>query len=387
MESLIQPMTISTLLITGIGVALLGSIKLRLARRLNIDETRVGGLVSAFGFTIIPMILISGFLSDHLGEQWVLIGGSFLMMAGLTLLARSPTYPRAFLAVLCLGSAWAAMVNAVNVFVPAAFGGTMAYATNLSNVFFGLGAFLTPMGLAFLLRRRPIGAVLFGLGLAALIPGILGLIVDFSAFMPAAADPVAGGGGELGVLFLLSDPILWLCALGMFFYTPLEASMGAWSTTYLGGRGVSEASALRWLSVFWLAFMSTRLVTAFTLGEGGEGGLILVLSVACVGVLTGLVLSRSSRVAVLVVVAAGLVFGPLFPTLLAVLLDHFALEVRGRAIGLFFAIGAVGWTVIPALIGARAQKTSLQQGFVFAVASAVGLTLVALVLFLHGRSV
>ncbi|HLV00992.1 MAG TPA: sodium:calcium antiporter, partial [Acidobacteriota bacterium] len=71
MNVLAQPMTIAGLLVTGIGVALLGSIKLSLARRLQIDEARIGGLVSAFGFTIIPMILVSGFLAAHFGQKTV----------------------------------------------------------------------------------------------------------------------------------------------------------------------------------------------------------------------------------------------------------------------------------------------------------------------------
>jgi len=52
--ALLQPMMIAALLVSGMGVALLGSVKVPLARRLQIDEARVGGLVSIFGFTMIP---------------------------------------------------------------------------------------------------------------------------------------------------------------------------------------------------------------------------------------------------------------------------------------------------------------------------------------------
>jgi fucose permease len=376
-------MTIGLLLISGMAVALVGSIKLPLARRLQIDEARVGGLVSAFGFTIIPMILISGFLTDHFGVQMVIVGGSFLLGVGLFTLARARIYVTAFIAILLLGSAWSAIVNTVNVIVPTAFGGSMTYATNLSNFVFGMGAFLTPIALSVLLRKRDIPLILSGLGLASLIPGILALAVDFSARLPATAVLTTQASPESVVIGLLTDPVLWLCALGFFFYSPLEAAMGAWSTTFLVGRGVAEATALRWLSVFWLCYMITRLITAFTLPAGKETLLILVLSVLCMDVMATVAFTRSARTAKITVAAAGLIFGPIFPTILALLLVHFPIEVRGRAIGLFFAIAAVGWTGIPALIGAYAKRTTIQRGFLIAVASAVALTLVAVALFVH----
>jgi fucose permease len=85
------------------------------------------------------------------------------------------------------------------------------------------------------------------------------------------------------------------------------------------------------------------------------------------------------------VVVAGLVFGPIFPTLMAVLLGHFAPRVHGRAVGLLFAIGGIGWTTIPILIGAYARRVGVQRGFVFAVATALGLCAVAVGLVLTAR--
>ena len=53
----------------GMCYALLGSLKLALAERLEITEDKVGGLVAAFGFMVGPGILASGFLTDSLGRQ------------------------------------------------------------------------------------------------------------------------------------------------------------------------------------------------------------------------------------------------------------------------------------------------------------------------------
>src|SRR5262249_53260339 len=179
----------------------------------------------------------------------------------------------------------------------------------------------------------------------------------------AGDAPVAAG-----LTDLLASPTLWLCGLALFFYGPLEASMAAWATTYLGEQGVPEQKASTVLSGFWLAYMLSRLLTAFTLPAGREAALILAAALVCAGVLLAVVLSRGRPLAVVLVVLAGAIFGPVFPTVLAVLLAHTHPSTHGRAVGLFFAIGGIGWTLIPIFIGAYARQRGVRRGFWVAVA-------------------
>ena len=185
--SLVQPMLVAALLVGGLGVALLGTVKVPLASRLRIDEARVGGLVSLFGFVLIPVILTAGFLSDLVGRQAVLVGGCGLMAASLLLLARARTYLWALASVLLFSAAWALLINVANVLTPLAFPGGLAFATNLANAVFGLGAFLTPLLVSPLVRRTSLAAALSALGLLALTPALLSLAVDFAALSPAGA--------------------------------------------------------------------------------------------------------------------------------------------------------------------------------------------------------
>jgi len=383
---MLQPMTIVGLLATGMGVALLGSVKLALARKLDIDEARVGGMVSVFGFAMIPVMLTVGFITDLVGKQPVVIGGSLLMAGSLVLLARSSTYRPALLAVLLLSAGWAMLINVINPISLFAFPGTEAYALNLACFFFGLGAFLTPLVVAYLARRLGLRGALLVLAGFVLLTAVLAFIVDFSALTQPASQDTASAPAHAGIATLLGDAMLWLCAFALFFYAPLEATMGAWATTYLGDKGVSEGSASGLLSVFWLLFTGSRLATAFTLPKGSEATLVLALSAICIGVWTAVVFSRRRGMAIGLVVVAGLVFGPIFPTIMALLLGHFPKSLHGRAVGLFFAIGGLGWTAVPMLIGAYAQRTSIQRGFVMAAASAVGLCAIALTLVLYASA-
>jgi fucose permease len=215
---------------------------------------------------------------------------------------------------------------------------------------------------------------------------VLAAVVDFAITVPVAPigdskDFSTPAAAPSGFTALLADPVMWLCGLTLFFYAPLEACTSAWATTYLGEKGIAEAKAATLLSIFWLTFMAARLITAFTLPAGSEAALICVMAVVSVAVLGGFVVSRDSRTAAAMTVVAGFIYGPIFPTLIAVLFNHFEPSVRGRAVGLLFAIGGVGWTVVPMLIGAYARRTSVQRGFSIAIASAGGLTVVAALLW------
>lgn len=387
---MLQPLMVAVLLLGGMGVALLGSVKVALAGRLHIDETRVGGLVSLFGFAMIPVILTAGFLTDELGPRLVLVLGSVLFALSLLGLGTSNSYSLALVAVILLSGGWSLLINVSNVLTPHAFPGSnpesKAFATNLANVFFGLGAFVTPLAVSALLRRTTFPRALTFLSGAALVPGVLAFLVDFSWLAAARPDPAHAPAAPPSLTTLLADPMLWICGLGLFFYGPLEASMAAWTTSYLKEHDVAESAAAGMLSTFWLSFMAARLLTAlatqFLLPPRGEAPLVLALGLTATVVLAALVLTRRRGLAMALVPLAGLVFGPIFPTLMAILLGHFPQQLHGRAVGLFFAVGGLGWTLVPILIGYYAGKTTVQRGFLIAVGAAIGLSAVGMTLAL-----
>ena len=112
MDTNLTIMQVSALLITDMCHALLGNIKVPLARRrLNIDQARVGGLVSVFGFALIPMAFAASIFSDLLGRNVLIFSGFILLICSILLLATLKDYIVTLLAVLLLGTGWSALVN------------------------------------------------------------------------------------------------------------------------------------------------------------------------------------------------------------------------------------------------------------------------------------
>ncbi len=352
--------TIASAAAFGMLLALLGSIKLALAKRLNIDEARVGGLLSAFFLALMPMMLLSGMLIDTLRVEWVVLLGSLLLALAVFGLALCRSYAHCLGAILLAGVAGPCLSAGSSVLMPRAFfPDNPAASTNLGNVFFGLGALLTPALADLLLRwlgfRRAVGL----LAVVFLAPAVAMALTSREAF----AIP-AGPRGSL--VEVLSSPTLWLTALVFFLYCPLEGALGTWATTYLTGLGYREGRAALLLSGFWLTFLGGRLLTSVLqyrhiLPPGSEPWLICLLALLAAMALGNLAGASRMGNAGSGLLLLGLLLGPIFPTLVGLLFDHFEEHSRGTAFGAMFALGATGNLLLPPLIGAYARRTTVQR--------------------------
>ena len=389
--------------IMGLAYALVGGLKLSLAERLQLDEGKVGRLVGGFGTMFGPTIVLCGFLTDAVGRQGVWLAGSAAVAAAILILARTRTYRGALIAVVLLGIGWAAQVNVSNVLMRVAVPAdqpreALIWATNFFDFAFGFGALATPLVLGLVLKRLGYSNGLVALAVLATVPLVLGAFAEMHpAAAPATALPAetAGSTPSSGTAALLSSPGFWLLGFAFLFFVPLETSVAGWATTLVHRQipaGVPEARVARiaaWtLSGFWFGFTGSRLIVSILgalgvmtaiLGANNEQALLVALGLTSVLLMLVLVVVRGQAATSATILLAGIACGPVFPTMMAVVLLSVPPDTMGRAVGFFFFFASVGWTVVPMLIGAVARKTDIQRGFLVAAASAVlFLTLIVL---------
>ena len=379
--------------IMGLAYALVGGLKLSLAERLGLDEGKVGRLVGGFGTMFGPTIVLCGFLADAVGRQGVWLAGSAAVAEAILIFARTRTYRGALVAVVLLGIGWAAQVNVSNVLMRVAVPAdqpreTLIWATNFFDFAFGFGALATPMILALVLRRLGYSNGLVALACLATLPLVLGAFADMHP--PAAAAPVTDSAAPPpsgGTAALLSSPGFWLLGFAFLFFVPLETSVAGWATTLVQRQippTVPPERAARiaaWtLSGFWFGFTGSRLVVSVLgafgvmttiLGSHNEQALLVAMGIISVALMLTLAVVRGQAATSATVLLAGVACGPVFPTMMAVVLLSVPPDTMGRAVGFFFFFASVGWTVVPMIIGAVARRTNIQKGFYVAAASAV----------------
>jgi fucose permease len=342
-------------------------------------EPRVGGLLAALNLALIPMMLASGVLVEKLGVRWVLVGGSLLAAVAIFSLGMSLTYRGALSALLVIGIGGACLNTAALVLMPNAFFGSAAASVNLGMVFFGLGALATPALAEVLIRGIGLRWALCLLGALCLIPAVAAAFNSPAAFNLGSDQPA-------DLAQVLTDPVVWLSALGFMLYWPLEGALATWATTYLTEMGDRPRRVALGLSGFWLAFLGMRLLFSYLqyreiLPRDSEAWVILGLALAAGVVLSNLAGTRNTGVARSGLMMVGALLGPILPTLVGILFEN-TRSPRGTAYGVMFAVGATGSLVLPPMIGAYARRRSVRAALRIPAVVALALAGAALVMAL-----
>ncbi len=375
----------------GMSFALLGSISVKLMPRVKIDESKFGTLISTFMFTCLVASLVIGVVTDAVGYKWVAVIG-FAATAGCILwLARSRNYVSVMLGCVLLGIGAMALNTAGNVMAPQVIfsGKDPAIASNLANVFFGLGLFLTPLIVSFLFRKTSYEVTISILGFIVLLPAVIAFMAGGYPQSSARLDIAAAVG-------LLKEPAVIVAAFVLFCYIALEASFCNWLPSF--GKEVSkkqnpsidddaaDASGQMLLSIFAISMMAGRLITSLVparigLDLASVGGWLIAGSALTGAVVIFIMLDcRKSGYAKVLAAAAGLVFGPCFPTTVGVTFSKFQPEIYGSVFGIIFAVGLAGAVIIPKMMGNIAKGASVQKSLKMLLFACAALLVLAIIL-------
>lgn len=372
--------TISCAFVFGMLIALLGSIKRALAERLSLTEDRVGTLVTAVSAAMIPTMLLSGVIMDAIGLRLVLFFGSFVIAAALSLLAITRTFGAALGAMMLVGLGGACLSVAATLLMPRAFfPEQMTASQNLGNVFFGVGALVVPVLTEWLIERLGYRKALGLLAIISLTPALWAAFTPGDQFGQPDMPELATG--------VFSHPVLWIVGAAFWFYMCIENLLTTWATTYLAEVGMKPKHAALALSGFWFTFLAGRGLMAYLLRGGivpaeSEGWLIVVFALGASVVLGNLASTQRPEGGILALLLAGLMLGPIFPTLVGILLNDFPGGQQGTAYGTMFALGMTSILIVPPCFGSYARKNSVHVALRIPVVIGIALTIVGLLLSL-----
>ncbi|MBL8793004.1 MAG: MFS transporter [Planctomycetia bacterium] len=375
---LLVPVSGASAVAAGVALSLIGAIKQPFAQRLDCSEDRVERLHRLMQLALIVALPLAGLAVDRFGAELVLIASSLLAGFSISLLGLREGLTLARLALLLLGAAAAGLVVGALVLMPAAFPSRHpAAAVGLGMVLFGLGTVLTPLLADWLQRRLRLRRALLLTGLVCLAPALA------AALTPADEwpDPARTGWDQL-----FAQQIVWLTALLLIFYAPLETSLTAWTDRYLAELGMS-AGQTRWLMIgFWTAFLASRFLMAWLIGVtslplAGLKWFILGLGLAVAIDLGNMVGSGHRTGAAWGLLLLGAFCGPLLPTMLGVMLAELPGEA-GTAIGTVWALGTLSSLVLSPAVALLVRRSSVQRALRIPLLSALLLAGVALVLSL-----
>jgi fucose permease len=330
--------------IYGTIAAMLGTILPDLSDRFHLSPSQNGTIAFAQALGLIIASLAVGPLLDNEGKKLGLILGLSLIALVLFALPRSPGYRTLILLLFLLGLGGSTIVTAANSLVSDVSDTHRAVALNMTNLFFGLGAFSTPFVSANLFKRNWV-RLCYTIASLTLVT----LLSDAVTKMPG---PTGAGRFVLAnAAPVLGRPLLFLIGLFLFLYVTCEVGIWNWLPRHLIAQGISESAALNILSLgFALGLLIGRAAVLPILVHVTAINVTLIASIA-MAITTFLILRTNHPIAAgALVFLAGLAMAPVYPTTIAIVGDAFP-RMTSTAIGFAITCGWIGLAVSSRIIG------------------------------------
>ena len=356
---------------TGVLTTLLGPMLPILTARWGLNYAQAGSLFPVQFLSQLAGVLLSGVMLARLGFRAVFLSGLLFMAAGAgTLYLGSAWMGRAAVGIYGLGLGL--IIPTDNLMIAEVSTGSRAAAVSLLNFFWGLGAVLCALLVAWAQAHH-------------MVPVFLGSLSLFLVILAVAVRgfpfPQKRQQSDASVSWrkIFGMPVIWLFALVFFLYPGAETCVGGWIGSFVSRMGSDGAAMGPMMPAFFWA--------ALTLGRGAAGMLLhrvseqRVLQVGyALGAMGIVVLLRASAPPQVIAsaVITGLSFAALYPIAVARLSQHFG--VAARSVGaIMFAIAALGPAALPWLVGVISEATgNLRAGLAVPLVSVVILFLVHL---------
>ena len=214
---------------------------------------------------------------------------------------------------------------------------------NALHFFFGLGAFVSPIVIAWVVSTTgDINWAFWALALV-MLPVVAGLL-RLPSPAPQAASDHSGAGP--------ANPVLvGLIVLLFFLYVGTEVSFGGWIYTYAVATGLATTTVAAYMtSVFWGSFTAGRLLSIPIATRFNPQIILLLDLLGCLaGLVTILLWSQSLAAMTLGIFVVGLGMASIFPTTL--LFAGRRMTMTGSVTGWFFVGSSTGGMFLPWLIG------------------------------------
>lgn len=357
----------------GIISAFMGTIKLRLAQKLMLDDARIGQLIAILqAGNVLGTIFVGYYVQDRFGYKLVLTAGFLILLAAIWLFAQAKHFSTAKIASCALGLSGCCFNVGGNTLLAAVNPDNLASVGNLGGAIYGIGALLLPFLLAYLFELLGFRRALKLLAMAMAVFLVPVLLSSYPQIQ-SDVDPSK-------VLELIKNGAIWIAALVLFCAVALEFSMANWTTTYLQDVGWNEKRALDLFSLFWLALMVGRLVAARFITPDNTRLAIQVMVLVTAAIVGLMILNSKRLLGTIAVVGMGLSLGPIAPTTVALTFAKFPPSDYSSVYGFLAIVGTLGALVVPSAIGFLSKDKSIRPAMRLLLALALVLFLLTFLL-------
>jgi fucose permease len=348
----------------GLGTALLGMAWPSMQTEFGVQLSDQGLLLIAMMLGYLIASFASGTMSARLGIGRLLVIGLLISAACLFAIFFVRSWPLLILASLFNSLGRGSVDAGMNAYMAQRYN---ARVMNWLHASAGVGVTITPLIMTAVFSAQ------LSWRYGYLVVGIFTVLVMVLSFIArfrwslvdgtsrGASDDAARTARRVPLGVTLSLPILWLAMGTAFFYSGSEGTPGNWIfTLFTQSRGVPEVEAAQWVSVYWGVFTFGRIFFGLVISRVNLSVLLRACMVAAL-VGTGLLWWHPLLwISYAGLALLGFVLAPILPVLISNLPRWVGPQHAANAIGVQIAVAGTGFTMIPALAGVIANRSSLE---------------------------
>src|SRR5581483_10643109 len=255
----------------GIVLAILGALfgLPQMRERVHADLAQQGDIFLLLFLGVFASTVIVGPIIDSFGNKLVLATSGFFVVAGLLGFSVAQSFSAAMVSAFVLGFGGGGLNTSANALVADLYDANRGEMLNLLGTFFGFGALFIPLLAASITGALTIPQLLLVAAALSAICAIVYLLLPF----PAPREPA--GFSLFASVKAARIPGAMPFAFLLFFQSGNEASIGGWTSTYVGSAGLSPSAATWILAGYWAAMMVGRLLSARILARLRKETLVL----------------------------------------------------------------------------------------------------------------
>src|SRR5260370_29891228 len=345
-------------LVSGMLVSFLGAILPAWRYHLWADFREVGSYFLSLNLGFLLSAGAAHFLMPRKGVKFMLVLASGVACAGFLCLALCSSLPISAIwrlpAVLAIGVSAGFLNAGLFQTISPLYRHDRAATLNVAGAMFGLGCLITALLVAgtYFVYNVPSILILF-----ALLPGFY---AGIWAKAKIPQDPVMHQLPITQVMRDFRNPGAILFTLVLFFQFGNEWSMAGWLPLFLIRRlGISPATSLLMLALFWAALLVGRIVSQVVLKRMNHGLLMLV---SIVSALLGTIVLASTNNgfgAVMGILFVGAGFASIYPLVVEKIAKRFPYYHPGFYNGIF-SLGITGGLLAPWTLGYIPQPRAIR---------------------------
>lgn len=335
---------------SGAMSTLLGAILPEMGEAYNLDYAYRGVLLSAHQIGNLSAVIAAGFIPYLIGRKRSTFILGLGIVIGLLLMTLTGNPLLLFLAFALTGIGRGTMSNITNVVVGECAENNAA-GLNLLHASFAVGAFLSPfIAIAVIPASWKIAPWIS----AALM--LLTLLLLLGKGLSSERMKKEKGEGTIPLSLQY-----WLNTFILFFYLCGEASLIGWLVTYFQDANIfPDAISTAMQSFLWIMILIGRLSCAVISTHMNKNTLILILGLLMTGFFILMIAAPTPFIAALAVFLVGVSMSGIYPTTLSTMEKKYSSSTV--ATGLCIGTATVGAILMPAVVGAVAERTGIEGG-------------------------